>query len=212
MPTVASFNHIVQPGKTPSISFIDTSLFSEYIVSWAWDFNNDGLVDSTLQHPSYAYPSRGAFTAKLTVTDIYGATSTAINNIIFDEDGDGISDDEDICPTEGAGDICIVNHCVTNSSDLQGALTEAQGNNKTDVIKLVQGTYSISENGGYGFSYSSNEPYSVYIEGGYTAGCSSRDLNPSTTILDGGNYIKDTLALVDDSASLFVRLSVAGSR
>jgi len=36
--------------------------------SWAWDFNNDGVIDSTLQNPNYTYTAPGNYTVKLTVT------------------------------------------------------------------------------------------------------------------------------------------------
>jgi PKD repeat protein len=40
-------------------------------VSYAWDFNGDGIIESTSASPAYAYNSSGAYTAKLTVNDTY---------------------------------------------------------------------------------------------------------------------------------------------
>jgi len=37
------------------------------ISSWEWDFNDDGVVDSTLQDPMYTYESTGNYTVSLTV-------------------------------------------------------------------------------------------------------------------------------------------------
>ena len=37
------------------------------ISSWEWDFNNDGVVDSTIQNPEYAYENPGNYTVSLTV-------------------------------------------------------------------------------------------------------------------------------------------------
>ncbi|RKY41312.1 MAG: hypothetical protein DRP81_08545, partial [Candidatus Omnitrophota bacterium] len=70
--------------------------------------------------------------------------------------------------------------CVSNSSELHSALTSATSNGEDDVIKIVQGTYNGS------FIYASHEPYDVTIEGGYTAGCASRVVNPTNTVLNGG--------------------------
>jgi hypothetical protein len=117
---------------------------------------------------------------------------------LLDIDGDGISDSEDNCPTvynpdqadtdgDGYGDLCTVNYCVATSSELQNALNIAQSNGMDDVIQLVQGTYGISGNGNSRFSYSSSEPNNLVIKGGYTSGCSSRELNPENTIFDGEN-------------------------
>jgi len=70
--------------------------------------------------------------------------------------------------------------CVSNSDELHSALTSATSNGEDDVIKIVQGTYSGS------FIYASYEACGVTIEGGYTAGCASRVVNPANTVLDGG--------------------------
>ena len=43
-------------------------------ITYAWDFNGDGNVDSTDPNPSYTYTANGAFTAKLTVKDQTGLT------------------------------------------------------------------------------------------------------------------------------------------
>ncbi|MDA0159025.1 ThuA domain-containing protein [Solirubrobacter ginsenosidimutans] len=48
-------------------------------ITYAWDFNGDGNVDSTDPNPSYVYTANGAFTAKLTVKDQTGLT--AVENI-----------------------------------------------------------------------------------------------------------------------------------
>lgn len=50
------------------------------IVSWAWDFNSDGIIDSTEQNPTYTYNTHGNYTATLTVANIMG-TSTKTENI-----------------------------------------------------------------------------------------------------------------------------------
>ncbi len=53
------------------------------VIVWEWDFENDGLVDSTEQNPSFAFASEGLYTSKLTVTDndgdyAVGYTSVAV--------------------------------------------------------------------------------------------------------------------------------------
>ncbi|MFC7339840.1 PQQ-dependent sugar dehydrogenase [Saccharopolyspora griseoalba] len=52
-------------------------------LSYAWDFTNDGTVDSTEQGPvSHTYTERGAHTAKLAVTDSTGKTGYASVQIV----------------------------------------------------------------------------------------------------------------------------------
>jgi PKD repeat protein len=51
---------------TLAVTFTDTS--SGNPTSWAWDFDNDGVTDSTAQDPSFAYTMAGTYTVKLTVS------------------------------------------------------------------------------------------------------------------------------------------------
>ncbi|MEK6948386.1 MAG: PKD domain-containing protein [Nanoarchaeota archaeon] len=64
---------------------IPGSVFGQYVFEvednynemfFAWDFNNDGTIDSTESEPSIVYDSLGVFTLKLTVTDTEGASSS----------------------------------------------------------------------------------------------------------------------------------------
>lgn len=46
------------------------------ITQWAWDFNNDGAIDSTTQHPTFRFATPGLFRTKLTVTTNNGCSNT----------------------------------------------------------------------------------------------------------------------------------------
>jgi len=50
---------------------IGTSVNPGGILGWAWDFDNDGTVDSMLQNPSHSY-SCGTYTVSLTMIDAAG--------------------------------------------------------------------------------------------------------------------------------------------
>ena len=66
-----------QNGTAPrTIRFRDQS--SGDIVSWAWDFDDDGIVDSTEQSPSFEYTDPGIYTVSLTVTDSNADTDTQV--------------------------------------------------------------------------------------------------------------------------------------
>jgi PKD repeat protein len=115
-----------------------------------------------------------------------------------DVDNDGIPNEVDNCSLhfnidqadtdgDGRGDACTIVRCISTSADLQIALDEAKNNGEDDIIKLVQGTYRVSENGNRKFSYNSYELFDLIIRGGYTPGCNSRGADPSNTILDGEN-------------------------
>jgi PKD repeat protein len=73
-PPVAAFSAASRSGNAPfNVEFVDTS--TGEIVSWAWDFNNDGNVDNTEQNPWITY-SAGTYTVSLTVTGPGGASDT----------------------------------------------------------------------------------------------------------------------------------------
>jgi len=79
-PTATPVPINVQFAATPTsgtaplpVQFTDTSTGS--ISAWQWDFNNDGIVDSTLQHPKYTYTKAGRYSVKLLVTSAGGTKS-----------------------------------------------------------------------------------------------------------------------------------------
>jgi hypothetical protein len=76
-------------------------------------------------------------------------------------------------------------HCVTNATELQAALNTAASNGNSDIIRVVQGTYSGN------FTFSSSEGRGITLYGGYTAACASRVVNPANTTLDGGTDSTD---------------------
>jgi len=71
-------------------------------------------------------------------------------------------------------------HCVSNATELQTALTTAESNGEDDTIRVVEGTYAGN------FSFESGETYDLTILGGHTSGCGLRKFDPANTVLDGG--------------------------
>jgi hypothetical protein len=69
--------------------------------------------------------------------------------------------------------------CVDNSGALQSALTTAQSNGEDDQIQIVQGTYVGN------FYYASTQTSDLSVQGGWTAGCTGRTIDPANTVLDG---------------------------
>ncbi|MBT8508660.1 hypothetical protein AZH53_09610 [Methanomicrobiaceae archaeon CYW5] len=70
----AAFTADVTEGPAPlTVRFTDYSADSP--TSWAWDFESDGTVDSTEQHPTYTYDTAGTYTVTLTVTNAAGTDS-----------------------------------------------------------------------------------------------------------------------------------------
>ena len=75
---VADFKADKQSGKAPlSVKFMDKSK-GDAITEWSWDFNNDGVIDSTEKNPSYTYTSKGNYNVSLTVTNAGGSNTRSI--------------------------------------------------------------------------------------------------------------------------------------
>ena len=90
IPPIASFTFspsAPMPGQT--ITFTDTSVNGP--TSWAWDFQNDGVVDSTSQNPTFSYATLGSRIVKLTVTNSAGSTSTTRTVTVADVTGPTIT-------------------------------------------------------------------------------------------------------------------------
>lgn len=67
--TVSAFAaDITQGPPTLFVNFMDYSLPNGGITSWAWDFDNDGNIDSNEQNPSWLFDEPGSYTVSLTVT------------------------------------------------------------------------------------------------------------------------------------------------
>ncbi|MCA8948718.1 MAG: PKD domain-containing protein [Planctomycetes bacterium] len=75
----AAFTSDVTTGPSPlTVNFMDQTFTSDPagVSSWAWDFENDGTIDSTLQNPTHTYTACGTYDVKLTVTDTMNPTSS----------------------------------------------------------------------------------------------------------------------------------------
>jgi len=71
---VASFTVTPSAGIAPlSVQFTDTSTNGP--TSWQWDFQDDGVVDSTVQNPTHVYSTPGVYPVRLTVANPLGSSS-----------------------------------------------------------------------------------------------------------------------------------------
>jgi PKD repeat protein len=69
---IAEFKSDIQTGTAPLIvKFIDQSTGTGQM-TYAWDFNNDGEIDSTGANPSYTYKKPGSYSVKLSVRNAFG--------------------------------------------------------------------------------------------------------------------------------------------
>ena len=67
---ISDFVADTNSGHVPlTVNFIDTSTPADSIVSWQWDFDNDGIIDSNEQNPEWVYSEEGQYTVSLTISD-----------------------------------------------------------------------------------------------------------------------------------------------
>ena len=62
--------------------FTDLSTPTGAITHWAWDFNNSGTTNSTLQNPSYTFATAGTHAVKLTIGVSPCTVDTIINVVV----------------------------------------------------------------------------------------------------------------------------------
>jgi PKD repeat protein len=125
-PPDASFTAVPSSGAAPlTVQFTDTSTGA--VNSRAWDFQNDGTVDSTAAAPTFTYTSANTYTARLTVTNSAGS-STTTRTITVTPPGGGSSltfaptDDAYVRqpnPSENAGTDTTVRVYKSGASDTQ---------------------------------------------------------------------------------------------
>ena len=78
---VANFSGTPLSGTAPlQVAFSDLSTNTP--TSWAWDFQNDGTVDSTVKNPTFTYPSAGSYDVRLTVTNAGGSDSKLVTGYV----------------------------------------------------------------------------------------------------------------------------------
>ena len=71
---VVDFSADSRVGTTPfTVQFTDLTMTDPTV--WAWDFQNDGTIDSALQNPAYTYTLPGTYQVKLTATNASGTAS-----------------------------------------------------------------------------------------------------------------------------------------
>jgi PKD repeat protein len=67
-PIAANFTATPAGGFAPhTVQFTDTS--TGPVAAWLWDFDNDSVIDSTLQNPSWIYGAPGTYTVSLTAVN-----------------------------------------------------------------------------------------------------------------------------------------------
>ncbi len=77
----ANFTTNTTEGAAPlTINFTDQSVGNP--TAWAWDFQNDGTIDSEIQNPSFIYSDVGTYTVQLTISEGDNSNSVVMSDLI----------------------------------------------------------------------------------------------------------------------------------
>ena len=92
-PLVANFSSSLTEGVTPfTVQFNNYSVGE--IISYEWDFDNDGTIDSYEQNPEFTYQDTGYYSVKLIIHDQNGTDEFLREDFIHVTDGSGIDNYE----------------------------------------------------------------------------------------------------------------------
>jgi len=87
-----------------------------------------------------------------------------------------------------AGGAHSKTYCAHNASELQAALTDAgsagTSNNQDNTIQVTSGTFTASAGS---FNFGTVSGFALTLEGGYDSTCSSQNLAPGISVLDGAS-------------------------
>jgi len=61
------------------------------VLTWEWDFDGDGVFDSTEENPFYTYTVPGTYTVSLRVTDVEGEAELTMEDYIVVQEPDNVS-------------------------------------------------------------------------------------------------------------------------
>ncbi|MCE7699794.1 MAG: PKD domain-containing protein, partial [Methanobacterium paludis] len=135
---VANFTSNATSGFNPlTVQFTDKSTGNA--TSWAWDFNGDGVIDSTQQNPVYIYSAPGTYNVTLTVVNSAGNNTITQNGYVTVYNGTAPT----VTATPGAG-IYNSTQTVTLTSDEPGSTIyyTTDGSDPTDTSNSNRVPYS----------------------------------------------------------------------
>ncbi|MBN1151317.1 VCBS repeat-containing protein [candidate division WOR-3 bacterium] len=86
---IADFEVDINTGHAPlTVNFTDLSYCKPQALSWAWDFDSDGTIDSNEENPSHSYTVPGTYTVTLIVSNNLETDTFVIEDLISAFDGE----------------------------------------------------------------------------------------------------------------------------
>ena len=177
----ANFTANVTAGDAPlNVQFTDASTGSP--TSWAWDFENDGVVDSTEQNPTFTYTAAGTYTVNLTVTNAAGTDAEVKTDYITVSDGGS------------GGDAPVANFTASVTSGvvpLFVRFTDTSANTPTSWLwDFGDGSSSTEQNATH--TYLAAGTYTVALTATNSAGSDTGTKTDLITVTVGTGGLADT--------------------
>lgn len=147
----AGFQAGTTTGASPlAVSFTDQSFSSDPggVLAWAWDFDGDNVVDSTVQNPTWTYNQCGTYTVSLTVYDSTHAPNSKVrtNYIVVDPISAGFTSS-----SAGGFSPLSVNFTDTSTGTVSAWLWDLDGDGNPDSgaqnptwVYTTPGSYSVT--------------------------------------------------------------------
>lgn len=172
---VAEFEANLTEGYAPlTVNFTDLS--SNNPTSWAWDFDGDGAIDSTVQNPTHNYTSPGVYTVSLKVVNDYGENTFTEPAYIHVTDVAAPIASFTVTPYSGYVSL-EVNFTDTSTGATSWFWDFGDGENSTEINPVhtydTKGIYTVCLNvsNGYGWDvYSDTITVTVKSNGGSSGG------------------------------------------
>jgi PKD repeat protein len=138
---VAAFNVSPASGDAPlSVTFNNVSTGSP--TSYAWDYENDGIIDSTaVNPPSHLYTVPGTYTAVLTVSN--GVVSSTATRTISVSSPPGPVANFTLSPTGGTAPLSV-SFTNTSSGSITSYAWDFDGNGTTDSTAQNPGPHTYA--------------------------------------------------------------------
>ena len=222
-PPVANFTTNVTSGAAPlTVQFTDNSTNA---LKWAWDFNNDGVIDSTEQNPTYTYTDAGTYTVSLTVTGAGGAvTETKTNLIAVIPDnymsylgGTGNDIGYDIA-VDGDGNIYITGYTASKDFPTTNDAYKKTNAGGNDIFvakfsssgSMIYSTYFGGTGNDVGYDIAVDGEGNIYITG-YTASTNFPTTSGANQTTYGGGAFDAFLAKFNSNGTLLYSTYLGGT-
>ncbi|GAB4277735.1 MAG: hypothetical protein Kow0068_00960 [Marinilabiliales bacterium] len=123
------------------VVFTDTSSSTTPLVSWEWDFQNNGTVDSYQSADTFVYNNAGVYSVSLTVTDSAGCSKEYVSNnliTVYDAYAAFYADDTKICKGDSVTFIPTPNNAYNYYWNFGNGLAD------TTNTALTQGASAVT--------------------------------------------------------------------